>query len=69
MCLIQSLGLINLANSSKVNWGLLSDTICSGILYDPNSFLITLIVFSAAVIDFISMASGHLECAQKTLDL
>ena len=57
-----------LANSLEVNWGPLSDTICSGIACNPTSVLVTPIVISA-VVDFISTTSSVHLWAQKTFNL
>ena len=53
------------SNSSLLNCGPLSLTICTGIPYLQNKSLRTSIV-AAAVVLFIRIISGHFECASTT---
>ena len=65
MCLIPLL-LMNVQNSSAVNWGPLSLTNCSGKPCVVKSFLSSSIV-QAALVVVISITSGHLECASTII--
>ena len=51
---------VSCLNSSEVNWGPLSDTICSGSPWLANKSLSTEVVFGVVVLT-ISRTSGHLE--------
>ena len=64
MCLIP-LFLMNVLNSSEVNWELLSLTSCSGNPCVANSFLSLSIVLAALVV-VIEITSGHFEWLSTT---
>ena len=65
MCLIPSI-LQNVANSSEVNWGPLSDTSYCGRPYAANNRLSFAMIWLLVVVDM-GITSSHLECASTMM--